>query len=120
MIDPHLMPDCSSDVIFANFTFISACDVVKVLVLLAVKVLWSLIIVETLLSLLLLINKTIFGILRHQLPHHTSIVLQHFIRSGFSRHLVLPDAPLQPILWRFICHPGLNLLMFFVCNWHLL
>ena len=62
MINSHLVPDSSSYVISANLALISARDVVEVLVLLPVKVLWSLIIVKTHLSLLFLINKSIFRV----------------------------------------------------------
>lgn len=116
MINSHLVPDRSSNVISTNLALISASNIVEVFVLLSIKVLWSLIIVETLLSLLFLIDKSIFSVLRHQLPHHSAIVLQLFVLPGLRRHLVFPDAPLQPILWRFIRHSGLDLLMLFVLH----
>ena len=116
MINSHLVPDSSSYVISANLALISARDVVEVLVLLPVKVLWSLIIVKTHLSLLFLINKSIFRVFWHQLPHHSTIVLNLFILPGFRRDLIFPDAPLQTILWRFVSHSGLNFLMFFVLH----
>ena len=114
MINSHLVPDSSSNVIFANLALISAGNIVKILVLLSIKVLWSLIIVKTLLSLLFLIDESIFRVLWHQLPHHSAIMLYIFVLFGLRWHLIFPDASLQPILWRFICHSGLDLLMFFV------
>ena len=116
MVVAHLVPDSSSDVFFSKLALVAACDFVEVAVLLTVEVLWSLSVVEILLGLLLLIDESILGVFRHQLPHHSSIVMHLLVRSGLRSHLVFPDAPLQPVLWRFVRHPGLNLPMLLVLH----
>ena len=62
MIVAHLVPDSGSNVFSSNLALVAACDFVKVAVLLAVKVLWSLTVVKILLSLLFLIDKSILGV----------------------------------------------------------
>ena len=94
MIISHLVPNSSPNVFSANLALVAACDFVEVLVLLTIKVLWSLSVVKILLSLLFLIDKSIFGVFRHQLPHHSSIVMHLFVLSGLRSNLVFPDAPL--------------------------
>lgn len=116
MINSHLVPDSSSYVISTNLALISTRDIVEVLVLLPIKVLWSLTIVKTHLSLLFLINKSLFRVFWYQLPHHSTIMLNLFIFPGFRRDLVFPNAPLQTILWRFVSHSGLNFRMLFLLH----
>ena len=94
MIDTHLMPHGCSYIIFINFSFVTICYFVEILVLFTVKMFWGLVVVKTFLCFLFLVKYISFLVICHKLPDNTSIVRNNFILTCFSGYFVFSNASL--------------------------